>query len=297
MHIADTKKGKLVWEIKITNTFYHVQHLILYLTPIMLFITGCTKTKSSAWWPASGCQVRQIRWKTEVGDTLTLPPHGTDGIWSLPNPPESQGNGQTIAKTSYFAGVGKSSIMGHVDQVAGHHNSSIVQEYIKFENGNVMLAGIKSADSSRLYTVFDPPLMLLPANIQELDSILTCETIPVYQNALTGMRNNGPRMYMAFEKLESGRVKYKNKLLDAVICKLEISQDQQVSFEDKKLTIPKTVVQSNQMLIARGVGTLLEWGIRNTPVKGNQTDRPSKQHDKSPRFDTKLEIILYEHTN
>lgn len=283
-----------MWHVKGTSFITNLLHLILYITPMILIITGCTKTKSSQWWPASGCQVRQISWKTEVSDTLNLPPR-VNGFWTTPNPPKTQGNGQIIAKTSYFAGVGKSSIMGHVDQIAGRSQGAVLQEYIRFEQDNVLLAGIKSSDSTRLYTMFDPPLLLLPANIQELDSILTCETTPIYQNALTGMRSNGPQMYITFERLENGRVQYKNKLLDAVLCRMEISQDQQVTFGDQQLTLPKTVVQSNQMLIARGVGTLLEWGTRRTPIKDNKPERGSKKQ--RPEFETKLEIILYEHTN
>ncbi len=278
-------------QFKMVNTRSCVL-LFFYIIPVALIICGCSKSKTSRWWPESGNQVKHIQWQTDTANTRDIL-HTINGVWTLPEPPLNNGtNNSTISQTSYIASIGKSSIMGSVDQVAGHHSGQVVQEYFRFDNGNVLLAGIKSADSSRLYTIYDPPIILMPAQLSELDTVLTSTTRPLYYNEITGMQSQGPQMYVEIERLETGRVMYKGEIIDAVECKISISQDQEMNIQGSTITLPKLHSISNHLLVARDLGVLLEWGVRK---KAAQYDKNKNNINSAIQPESKLEIILHEH--
>ncbi len=275
-------------------TRYKFIFLIFFCMMLVAVVIGsCNKITPPQWWTASGKQVICTKWFTDVADTSQIL-ETVNGIWVLPKQPLEDDDIKTESSTtSFFASNGKISILGHVDQIACHQSGNVQQEYYRFENGDVLLTGVKTADSSRLFIIYDPPIMLVPDNLFDMDTKIVCQARSRYHNELTGLQSQGPLVHIEIERLQKGKVLYQNKSLDAVVCKVTLSQDQEINYQDTKFTLPKTRVISNHLLIARGVGTLLEWGIRYTHDNEN-TKRKKRDNSK---LDKKLLIVLHKHTS
>ncbi len=266
-------------------------YLFCSIMPFAVVICGCNKTAPPQWWAASGTNVIHTKWFTDVADTSQML-ETVNGIWVLPKQPLEDDNIKIESSTtSLFAFNEKISILGHVDQIACHQSGNVQQEYYRFDNGDVLLAGVKTADSSRLFTIYDPPMMLVPDNLFDMETKIVCQARSRYHNELTGLQSQGPLVHIEIERLQKGKVLYQNKSLDAVVCKVTLSQDQEINYQDTKFTLPKTRVISNHLLIARGVGTLLEWSIRYT----HDNQNAKKKKSDNSKFDKKLLIVLHKH--
>ncbi len=64
-------------------------------------------------------------------------------------------------------------ILGRVDQEIVQSKNTAIVEFYRFEKGSAYLVGYTNPDSTKPFTIIDPPLLIMPGNINELKEAIT----------------------------------------------------------------------------------------------------------------------------
>ena len=241
---------------------------------IVLFsftITGCQRSLESAYWPEHPSVFQDTQWTIQLEDSAAVLLEENE-TWNLPIPPKESSE-QSRVQHQESKGKPYFGWLGRVDQEVIRNRGPILREYYRFGRNGILFLGGESSDSTRLLTFYQPPLLLLPNDLDRLDTTLTHETVPRVWNALTDTFQEEPRIRIRLSPKKTGQVRIDDTLVPAVLCRMVISQDGTVGFGGTDLIVPDAVMMESHVLFARGIGPVLEWGIRS---------RQSESQDKEP---------------
>jgi hypothetical protein len=243
------------------NRLFFISIVVLTACPL---ITGCSKGMPS-YWHANGTMVKDMVWELPLADSSVIL-KTENGIWTLPQPPDTvipQISYTTYRTPRYSARPG---IPGRIDQEVVHSSDTINTEFYRFENGNVLLLGFASADTSKPPTLFDPPLIIMPANLGKAEKSFTSSGIMKIRSG--NKPDSEYRSTYSVVKKGTGRLAAEDgKEIKAVFCENTFSRDMTMHYGRTELIMPDAMTIKSFSVLSEEEGTLLEWGIRSRKTK------------------------------
>ena len=235
--------------------------ILIFSIFTIFFVITCTKDHPYSFWPESGITIKNITWEVSLTDSVSILKKEA-GHWILPRPPDFMITKLTVAHYNCPEIQHNRKILKNIDQEVVHEGGSIKREYYRFDKKGVMLLGYEGIEPSHALTVYNPPLILFPSNIQRLDTTFVHETIPIVWNADLTSNHESQKTRIRIKLNEQGTVMIDSILTPAKLCKISLSMDKTVAFGENELIVPDAVMMESNILIAEGVGPVLEWGIR-----------------------------------
>ena len=105
-------------------------------------------------------------------------------------------------------------------------------------------------------------MMLIPSNLPPMDSTFVHEQVPRIWDATTENFREDQKTRIRLVRYQQGNVSLDSVAVPAFHCKMSLSRDETVAFGETDLIVPDAFMMESQMLIAEGIGPVLEWGIR-----------------------------------
>ncbi|RPI02211.1 MAG: hypothetical protein EHM72_04760 [Calditrichaeota bacterium] len=245
-------------KIQATRT---LQFGTLYLLLILCSVfTSCTG-KPPAFWPANGTTLQNLSWNIALSDSGSVQFQEND-VWILPVPADTAAVETTNARHLSAKDAAIPYFFKNVDQVVRYESGIVTAEYYAFRQDDVYILGNSSTDSSSLYTLYEPPLLLLPNDLKNLNANTLRETTPKIWDARADSFRVQPKMRIQVSIAAHGRVNYGDKLLTAVLVNMSLLQDAVVAYDDTGLIVPDAVTMQSTVLLVRDIGPVLEWGIK-----------------------------------
>ena len=251
--------------------FRLIKKPVLYTIAIIVilfsvyFFSNCSIDEINNNWPSNGTVIKNIKWELPLADTQNVLIKSGD-LWNLPSAPDN--NRQEITYTTYRSPIlDYNKILGKTDQEAVHSNDTNIVEFYRFENGDVFLLGYTNPGASRILTVIDPPLLVMPKDLNNLEKeIISSGTAKKWNGESF---EKGYKTTFKISKKDRGKVDLgNNKIQNSVLCEITISQDAGLPYGETNLILSDALTIQSNALIAEDTGTILEWGIRtrNTEV-------------------------------
>ncbi|HEX9934078.1 MAG TPA: hypothetical protein VGB38_02685 [bacterium] len=267
----------------------------LFFTLFLTITVGCSH-KPSVYWPRNESVFQDIRWTVALEDSASVL-RLDKGVWILPQPPFTTKARTILTRHVHLRQKPHRRRLGRVDQEVLREEGSVPKEFYRFGNKGIVLLGTESRDSTRLLTVYKPPLLVLPENLDRLDSTVVFETVPNVWNAITDTFRTESKMRVRWTLESRGLVRIDSVNIPAVLCRMALSQDGTVGFGETNLIVPDAVMVENKVLFVQGVGPVLEWGIRAAPPEPDAMKDPSSIHEPDqmggkPRL--YIEVILHQ---
>jgi hypothetical protein len=229
------------------------------LFSIQIFV-GCRLDNSPQNWPSNGTVIKNIKWELPLSDSQNVLIKNGD-LWELPQ--ASEGTLEETTYTSYRIPIllDYSKILERVDQEAVHSNDANIVEFYRFEKGDVFLLGYTNPGDSGMLTLIDPPLLIMPQNINKLDKDIVSTGTAKKWNWESFEK--GYKTTFKISKKDRGEVDLgNNKIQNAVLCEMTISQDAGLQYGETNLILLDALTMKSNVLIFENEGSVLEWGIR-----------------------------------
>jgi len=172
--------------------------------------------------------------------------------------------------------------MGRVDQEVVHGSDSEQVEFYRFKKRTLYLLGYTTPDSSRALIFYDPPLMLFPNHIKKVPSLYESSGIALNVNKMSGQTERGQKSRILLKVKEKGHVLLDSCELSAFLCEMSLSSDRTVAFGERDLIVPDALMLENTMIIAEGLGPVLEWGIRSRKTESQESNLDRNDHRLAP---------------
>ena len=228
----------------------------------ILIIVACQQSHPPTFWPESGTSFRNITWEIPVEDSASVL-RIQAGHWILPQPPDTAELRITVTKHREPTFHPYGELLGRVDQEVVHESGAIVKEYYRFGKEGIMVLGYEARDSTNQLTVYEPPMMLFPRNFHNMDSALVHEQIPKVWDAEADSFRREQKMRVRLTPGKKGSVLLDSVSVPALLCTMSLSADKTVPFGGTDLIVPEAFVVESKILLAEGIGPVLEWGIRS----------------------------------
>ncbi|MBN1782232.1 hypothetical protein JW948_13955 [bacterium] len=247
------------------------------LLPLLILFFHCGNPGSPVvYWPGNELCIQDCSWKIPLGDSTQIL-LADDGIWQLPMaPPVSKSTLQNHCHRSSGT-VPVPAFLGRTDQVVVHESGYVRQEFYRFEGGAVLLLGYETSLPEKSWTVYDPPLILVPPDAWNHIPV-SSESVPEIYNSLSDSGTPGQKTRLRIIEKESGTVQLDSIRLKARLFEMIMSNDETVHFGETPLIAPDAVMVRHHLLIAERVGPVLEWGIRS-PGTGRYHDQDGRETD------------------
>ncbi|UCE19788.1 MAG: hypothetical protein JSV84_05460 [Gemmatimonadota bacterium] len=255
-----------------------------YLWIISILMVGaCQQINPPLFWPESGTSIRNITWEIPVADSASVL-RTQAGHWILPQPPDSAEPRITVTRHREPTVHPYGELLGRVDQEVVHESGVVIKEYYRFGKEGIMVLGYEARDPTNQLTVYEPPMMLFPRNMDNLDAPLVSEQIPKIWAADADSFRREQKMRIRLTPGKKGTVLLDSVSVPALLCKMSLSADKTVPFGGTDLIVPEAFVMESKVLIAEGIGPVLEWGIRSRE-KEEENRESSLPEDISQRED------------
>ncbi len=265
------------------------------LFPLFIIVTGCSRHRSPSFWPPNGARFEDATWEIPLADSASVLPE-VNGRWELTGPPD--GIPPKIAIVSHQKPEKNpyKKLIGRIDQETFRADGPILHEFYRFDKPGVLLLGYEGADSTRLLTIFDPPLVMLPSDPAAFESEFISESKSKIWDAKADTFRQELTTRMRLTMLRKGAVWMDTAARPAVLCKMSLSQDRTVGFGGTGLIVPDAVMLESRVLFAEGVGPVLEWGIRSrekmsTPAEGGIPPAPGPERPEA--LELWIEVTLH----
>ena len=233
---------------------------------IILAVLYACKQPFPANWPVNGTELHKIVFHLPIEDSLSVL-QKEDNYWILP----SQSDSTVISEeTSFFRNPEidiYSDIIGRVDQEVVHSSQPGYIEYYRFDNGDVLFLGFASQYEKKALTIFDPPLIIMPSQLPELET--SYESVSTMKNydKTKGEIITGDKVKLIIKKIDSGIIKDIQK--EASLFEMKIASDKTIKYGESGLVVPELVILESKLLIGNN-GTLLEWEIKSRAVNSEK---------------------------
>ncbi len=254
-----------------TFLFLHVSILML-----CLFVMGCGRNVP-AYWHSNGTVIKNLMWEIPIADSSQF--LITEGnLWKLPEPPDSIT--PQITYTTYRTPclLATRRLLGRIDQEVVHSKDTNNIEFYRFENGNVLLLGFATPDTLKPVTVFDPPLIVIPSNLQKLEKPCTSTgTMRIWDG---NKYDNGYKSTYRITKKCTGRFLAEDgSERDGVLCESMISRDATIQYGQTNLIVPDAITLSSNSIMSEEKSVVLEWGIRSKKIETPAEKIPGKDRE------------------
>ncbi len=248
--------------------------LLLLMTFMSCFLVlGCNRSVP-LYWHSNGTVIKDLVWEIPLADSSSVFKKDNN-FWKLPLPPDSIA--PQVTYTTYRAArfLSYTKLIGRIDQEVVHSNDTNNIEFYRFEKGNVLLLGFASRDTLKPLTIFDPPLIIIPSNLRELEKPFINSGI---MKTWAGNKyDNGFKSTYSITKKSSGRCLLEDgKERSVMLCENTFSRDVTIQYGQTNLIVPDAMTLTNNSILSEDKGVLLEWGIRSRKVETNA----DKIHDR-----------------
>jgi hypothetical protein len=267
--------------------------IFYWSVPLFIVFLGCPRRPSPSFWPQNGYRFEDMTWEVSLSDSSSILIN-KGGCWILPSLPD--GNLLTLTSVTHQKSARKPyhRLLGRVDQEVSREAGPILREFYRFDGKGILLLGCEGADSASLLTIYTPPLVLFPNHPDLLDTTFLFESKPEIWNARTDTVRPDFTTRIRLTLKQKGTVLLHSFQIPAILCKMSISQDRTVGFGGTDLIVPDAVMMENNVLLADGIGPVLEWGIRSRAAPGNPA--PGKEHTPLGPGRTERTELYYEVT-
>ena len=215
--------------------------------------------------------VRDTKWEMAVSDSGNVLQE-RNGVWLLPAVPAGVIPEKSITRHIRPDEAAYRDFLGRVDQAVVHDSAAVCREFYRYTKCGVELLGYESIDSTRLFTIYDPPLLVLPADLEESDSVFLSQSVPRFWNAAADSFSSGQKTKIRVKLIKRGSVQLDTAAKPALLLAMTMSMDGIVGFAGTDLIVPDAIVMRSTILFAEGLGPVLEWGIRSREKAEGETD-------------------------
>lgn len=259
-------------------SLFKIKKTVLYCLYGILLVSNCSH-ESPRYWPSKDIGFQNVTWEIPISDSLKVFIK-EKGCWVLPEPGEECSAETTFTRHRVPLINAYKKYLGRVDQEVVHEYDSGHVEFYRFD-GDLYLLGYTSPDSSRALTFFNPPLLILPNSIQSIPSAYESSGVTQVLNKISGQTETGQKSRVKLKVKEKGRVLLDSCETSALLCEMSLSMDGTVAFGETDLIVPDAVMLQNSMIIAEGVGPVLEWGIRLRKTGSDEIEPDRVEHERT----------------
>ncbi|MBN1558773.1 hypothetical protein JW998_00885 [candidate division KSB1 bacterium] len=223
--------------------------------------------RSPLYWPADGTTIENLSWNIPLSDSSSVLQKDNE-VWLLPIPPDTA---VETTRTRHISAkdVLRPDLFRGADQVVRHDRGSTMTEYYCFRQDGVYALGYSGRDSTSLHTLYDPPLLILPNKLENVDSTVIHETTVTLYDAAADSFQTQQKMRISLTLKARGWVRFENIKLPAAWVKMRLSQDAVISYGGTDLRLTDAMTMESDVLLVQDRGPILEWGIRS-----QTTDQP-----------------------
>lgn len=231
-----------------------------YFTAIIfLLITGCSNHKQAAY--PNGTILEDISWQLPLKDSLNIL-KSEDGVWKLPVDADSI---HTTKSYTYFrkpriTKYGKQ--LGKIDQERVNSSDTNIVQFYRFGDSGLQLVGYTNKDTAKPLTIFDPPLLIQPAILNQKvvgHCLMKTWSGNKFDKGLKTKVTIAPEEKRKYTD-SKGNDKY------ATLYSLTITRDAIIQYGKNNLVVPEAVYLSSNILAGDNGQLILEWGIRSLPA-------------------------------
>ena len=255
---------------------------------ILFLFAGCSH-EPPKYWPANGTIFRNIYWEIPIADSSAVLLKQA-GQWILPEPLPREIGKTELSRHRNPKMKRYKTQLGRVDQEVVRGLSSSDVEFYRFDKGAVLLLGHTIRDTLKPLVVYDPPLVLLPSNIENLTSLYKTEAVTKTWNNDLNHFEKGQKIRIKIELKESGTRMIDLENLHALLCDMTISSDRAVALGETNLVVPDAMQMKSSMLIVETFGPVMEWGIRSRR-KRPQDHEHAREHI-NREMNEKIELYI-----
>ncbi|MBC8183480.1 hypothetical protein H8E88_20500 [candidate division KSB1 bacterium] len=173
--------------------------ILLPITCLMLLF--CQRRYNHNYWTETGFVIQNIKWEIGIADSSYVLKE-QNGIWLLPVLPDSVTPDTTITRHLQPEKPVFSKLLGRVNQEVIHKSGVIRREFYCFTKRGVELLGYESSDTTQLLTIYEPRLLVLPAELDQTDSTFISQAIPKTWNAVADSFRTGQKTKMQIKKIK-----------------------------------------------------------------------------------------------
>ena len=280
--ISNSKDSKYLSFILITYrlllrlSLRHSAKLVSLLLAALIFIS-CGSNDPPKTWPSNGTVIKNIKWEVPLSDSLNVLNKEGD-LLKLPLLPKG-----SVAETTFTTYRtpqlnNYNEILGGVSQEVVHSTNPNTIEFYRFEKGAVYFLGYTNPDTVRPLTVFDPPLLIMPDDVFDIDQSIVSTSVSKKWDK-ESFEEGFKTSFKIIKKQSGSFITEKNKKQKAVLCEMIITQDAGVPYGETNLIMPDAITMKSSVLITEDDGPVLEWGIRSRKIQTENNDNHSPERD------------------
>ena len=258
------------------------------LFALFILLAACMRHQSHSYWPRNGARFEDVTWEVPLADSASVLSEAS-GQWDLPKPPNGIPLKIAIVLHQKPENASYKNLIGRIDQETFRADGPILHEFYRFGKTGVLLLGYEGSDSTKLLTIFDPPLVMVPPDPATLGSEFISESKSKVWDAKADTFRQELTTRMRLTALRKGTVWMDTMARSAFLCRMSLSQDRTIGFGGTGLIVPDAVMLESQVLFVEGFGPVLEWGIRSrqkiaAQAEGMTPPGPGPERLDSPEF-------------
>jgi len=267
--------------------YYYRGMTCSFISFFLLTFFCCQKWTEFTYWPRNGAEFEDVIWELSIGDSANVL-QKQDGLWILPEPDDTDAvkKIRTIHRKPEHSKAAKK-VKGIQQEVLNPERGMV--EYYGFQKGAVLLLGYSKGKDLEGLIVYDPPLVLIPGNPAEQKNPSKSSSLMKTWNQDSGAFKEGFTTHVTFQVLESDSVILDSLERPALLCEIIISSDRTIGFGGTDLIVPDAVMMKNKVMLVKGYGPVLEWGIRSRKTESEKIESDKDDHRLTPE-----ESLLHE---
>jgi len=269
------------------------------IIPVLLFLfASCQQDRQIKFWPENGTTIQNICWEIPVADS-SLILQQQDGHWILPQPADSVTPKVTVTRHRQLNTNPYQNFVGNVSQQVVHDSVAVSREFYRFNERGVLLLGTESRDSTQLITIYEPPLVLMPPNLQNLDTTFFYESMPKVWDAAADSFRQQQQTRLRLTPKQQGTVMLDSVAVPALLVQMTISMDGTVGYAGTDLIVPDAMMMQSNILMIEKLGPVLEWGVRSRhkeceEVAAREVDPENKNQQRFEEREYFIEVTLHQ---
>ncbi len=229
--------------------------------PILLFLIYACSDNTKIWVP-NGTTLQGVKYKLALSDSSAILQKRGD-LFTLISPADSLITEKFNIVYSSVSPKADEYLLRHANQEVSSTANPNITEYYRVSDKNVFFIGYSSDDSSKGFTVFEPPLTIASSeNRGKNESSGIMKTF----NPQTGQFETGNKTAIIIQKNSDLKIKNdEGKIINCALKKITIKQDRSISYGSDNLIIPDAVVIESQSLVDNEGFPIAEWSIKKEP--------------------------------
>jgi hypothetical protein len=184
-------------------------------------------------------------------------------VWLIPGVPDSVLPDTTITRHSKPIKSAFPKLLGSVSQQVVHDSAVVSREFYRFTKRGVELLGYESTDSTQLLTIYEPPLIVMTANLETADSTQLTQAVPKTWDAKADSFRFGQKTKLHLKTIQTGSVKIDSTIVPALLVEMRLTMDGTVGYGSTNLIVPDAIQMQSNILFVSNLGPVLEWGVRS----------------------------------